>query len=178
MCRDTMCERLLSCLLILVSLSSLAADAPAQDGPGLSGPSVHATDALRDGPDRVTNPSSDSAGVLTVRVVGLESDKGTVRIELTTAKSYGGTGNVRLAERPIQNRTARWTLDDVPHGTYAVALYHDQNSNDELDTNVLGRPQEPYGFSNDARGTMGPPDFEEAAFTLSSDSLSLTITAK
>lgn len=113
-----------------------------------------------------------------VRVVGLESDEGTVRLELTTAQNYGRTGHVRHAERPIRDRTARWTLDDIPYGTYAVALYHDQNDNDELDTNMLGRPQEPYGFSNDARGTMGRPDFEEAAVTLDGDSLSLTITAE
>jgi len=43
---------------------------------------------------------------------------------------------------------------------------------------VFGAPQEAFGFSNNVRGTLGPPDFEEAAFTLESDSLSMTITAK
>lgn len=178
MCCDTISNHLLSCLLVLLPLSALAAAAPAQGGPPPSGPSVYAAATLPDDPNRVTNLPSDSTGVLTVRVVGLESDEGTVRIELDSAQSYGRDASVRLAELPIQNRTARWTLDDVPYGTYAVALYHDQNDNDELDTNFLGRPQEAYGFSNDARGTMGPPDFEEAAFTLDGDSLSLTVTAE
>jgi Uncharacterized protein conserved in bacteria len=117
-------------------------------------------------------------GTLTVHVDGLDSNEGTVRAELTTAQNYDGDGNVRTATLSIQDSTAQWTIDDVPPGTYAVRLYHDENDNGELDTNMFGVPQEPFGFSNDARGSMGPPDFDEAAFTVASDSLSMTITAE
>jgi uncharacterized protein (DUF2141 family) len=123
--------------------------------------------------------SPDSAGgPLSVRIVGLDSDAGTVRIALNDAQNYEGEGNVRAAALSIEDGTTRWTIDNVPPGTYAVRLYHDKNDNGELDTNMFGVPQEAFGFSNDARGTMGPPDFEEAAFTVDSDSLSMTITAK
>ena len=40
-------------------------------------------------------------------------------------------------------------------------------------TFMFGVPQEAFGFS-DARGRFGPTDFEEAAFTLGSNSLSMT----
>jgi Uncharacterized protein conserved in bacteria len=169
MLRDLKLNLLLSCLLVALPL---CAEQGLPSPPHLGGPSADRHSHRGD------RPAADSTGALFVRVVGLNSNDGTVRIEIDTAQSYGSTGNVRLGELPIQNRTVRWTLPDVPYGTYAVALYHDQNDNDELDTDFLGRPKEPYGFSNNARGTMGPPDFEEAAFTLSSDSLSLTISAK
>lgn len=169
MVRSLKPDLLVSCLLVALPL---CAEQAVSSPPYPSAPS-----ADRHG-HRADRPATDSTGTLVVHVAGLTGNDGTVRIELDTAQSYGSAGNARLGELPIQNRTARWTLSDVPHGTYAVALYHDQNGNDELDTNFLGRPQEPYGFSNNARGTMGPPDFEEAAFTLSSDSLSLTISAK
>ncbi len=123
--------------------------------------------------------SSDvPTGTLTVHVDELDSSEGTVRAELTTAQNYDADGNVRAAALSIQDDTARWTLDDVPHGTYAVRLYHDKDDDGELDTNMFGIPQEAFGFSNNARGSMGPPDFEKAAFTLESDSLSMTITAE
>ena len=32
----------------------------------------------------------------------------------------------------------------------------------------LGIPKEQFGFSNNARGTFGPPSFESASFTLDS----------
>jgi Uncharacterized protein conserved in bacteria len=99
---------------------------------------------------------------MTVHVDGLDSDEGTVRAELTTAQSYDANGNLRAAELAIQAKKAQWTIEDVPAGTYAVRVYHDKDNDDELDTNLVGVPQEAFGFSNDARGTMGPPDFEEA----------------
>lgn len=180
MFRDTPFDLLVSCLLVWLPVSLSAAPALVQSARSVSKPPVRATARFPgDSADRGTDGGpADSTGTLTVRVVGLDSDDGNVQVELTTAQNYEGTGSVRRAELPIQDRTARWTLRGVPYGTYAVSLYHDQNDNDELDTNVFGVPQEPYGFSNDARGTTGRPDFEEAAFTLSSDSRSITITAK
>ncbi|MBL7938557.1 MAG: DUF2141 domain-containing protein [Flavobacteriales bacterium] len=63
-------------------------------------------------------------------------------------------------------RTVRVTFPDVTPGTYAVKVFHDINSNGELDTSWIGWPQEPYGFSNDAPVNMGPPSFKLAAITV------------
>lgn len=122
--------------------------------------------------------STASPGTLTVEIVGLDSDDGTVQIALNDETNYEGEGNVRAASLPIDDGTAHWTVPDVSPGTYVVRLYHDANGNGELDTNMFGVPQEAFGFSNDARGRFGPPDFDEAAFTLPSDALSITVTAK
>jgi uncharacterized protein (DUF2141 family) len=45
-----------------------------------------------------------------------------------------------------------------------VSAFHDRNNNGELDKDWLGVPVEDYGASNDARGTFGPPSFEDAKF--------------
>ena len=163
-------------LTLLLGLSSL----PAQCVQRTSARSVRSADsfAAPDAPSATRSPGPDSTGTLLVRVVGLESSAGIVRIALTDANGYESDKNVREATLPIKNERAHWTVEAVPTGTYAVRLYHDENKNGELDTNVLGVPQEAYGFSNDARGRFGPPDFEAAAVTLDSDSLSLTITAE
>ena len=47
---------------------------------------------------------------------------------------------------------------------YAVAAFQDENGDGILNSNVVGMPTENYGFSNDARGLFGPPDFDDAAF--------------
>jgi uncharacterized protein (DUF2141 family) len=60
-------------------------------------------------------------------------------------------------------RTVRVTFTDVRPGTYAVKVFHDINSDRKLNTNWVGWPQEPYGFSNDAPVNMGPPSFKAAA---------------
>lgn len=49
---------------------------------------------------------------------------------------------------------------------FAIALFHDENGNKKLDKNLFGVPTERYGFSNNARGTFGPPSFSESAINL------------
>ena len=57
---------------------------------------------------------------------------------------------------------------EIPAGTYVIGYYIDANENEKLDTNFIGIPKEQFGFSNNARGTFGPPNFESASFTLDS----------
>lgn len=44
---------------------------------------------------------------------------------------------------------------DLPAGEYLFSFYHDINNNGKLDTNFLGIPKEPFGFSN--YSGSGPP---------------------
>ena len=53
---------------------------------------------------------------------------------------------------------------EVAPGTYAIGIFHDANLNNRLDNYFFGVPKEQYGFSNNARGFMGPPSFEAASF--------------
>jgi uncharacterized protein (DUF2141 family) len=66
-------------------------------------------------------------------------------------------------------------VPDLPSGKYAVAAYVDNNRNGKQDKNVLGVPKEIYGFSNDARGMFGPPDFSEAAFDIGENAVTKSI---
>ena len=63
-------------------------------------------------------------------------------------------------------------------GKYAISVYHDVNGNQRLDSNMVGIPSEPYGFSRDARGKMGPPSFDDAAFEVGKDNVNLTLRVK
>lgn len=55
-------------------------------------------------------------------------------------------------------------FEDVPPGTYAVAVSHDLNANGKTDTNFLGMPTEAWGVSNNVRPRLRAPTFAEAAF--------------
>ena len=65
---------------------------------------------------------------------------------------------------------------DLPEGDYALFLYQDLDMDKEMKTNWIGIPKEPVGTSNDAKGKMGPPDFEDALFTVPADGTKLNIT--
>lgn len=53
-------------------------------------------------------------------------------------------------------------LSGLPDGPLAFAVYQDLNQNGRLDTNAVGAPQEPFGFSHHAIGNFGPPRFDQA----------------
>ena len=55
---------------------------------------------------------------------------------------------------------------ELPPGSYAIGIFHDANLNNRLDNYFFGVPREQYGFSNNARGFIGPPSFEDAAFSV------------
>ena len=57
----------------------------------------------------------------------------------------------------------------MPSGAYSVSVYQDRNGNKELDTNLFGVPTEAYGFSNDARGLLSKPSFDDARVTVDED---------
>jgi len=65
---------------------------------------------------------------------------------------------------------------DLKPGKYAVAVFHDLNSNGKMDTNDLGFPIEPFGFSNNASNrTFGPPTFRDIQVSIGSASKKFTI---
>lgn len=76
----------------------------------------------------------------------------------------------------ISNRHAVCEFPSVAPGTYAVSVFHDENSNGKLDTNLMGIPREGVGASNDAKGHLGPPRFDAASFRFAGARLELKIT--
>lgn len=69
--------------------------------------------------------------------------------------------------RPAPAGPTSFRFESVPPGEYAIACFHDENDNAELDTNFLGIPSEGTGASNDAYGLFGPPRYEDARFRVS-----------
>ena len=72
----------------------------------------------------------------------------------------------RNAVLSVDGAVASTTFHDLPCGIYAISSYHDVNGNGKLDSNLFGIPNEPYGFSNNAKAVFGPPDFDAASFRL------------
>ncbi|MBT79635.1 MAG: hypothetical protein CL587_04505 [Alteromonadaceae bacterium] len=64
---------------------------------------------------------------------------------------------------------------DVPEGQYGVMVFQDLDGNNTLNSNLLGIPTEPYGFSTNPH-VMGPPSFDDIAFAVTEANVSLTIT--
>ncbi len=55
---------------------------------------------------------------------------------------------------------------DLKPGKYAIRFYHDENMNRVLDTNLVGKPTEGYGFSNNVTARFSMPLFNKWLFDL------------
>jgi len=108
-------------------------------------------------------------GKVEVTVKNIQELKGTIRMAV-----YSGEGN--FMEKELTSKNVKVTgkevivvFENVKAGEYAISTYHDVDNNNELNTGFMGIPKEPYGFSNDARGTFGPPTYEKAKFKVTGD---------
>ena len=120
-------------------------------------------------------------GSITVHVKGLESSVGNVEIGLYNSESSFAIydQNYKGATVAVTPSGVSYTFRNLPVGTYAVAVWHDENKNKVLDENWIGVPTENYGFSLNKYGTFGPPNFKDVSFKINQGKLTtLTITLK
>jgi uncharacterized protein (DUF2141 family) len=110
---------------------------------------------------------------LTVQVLGARSDKGLVAGALYGSES-SWLGKSLQGEREPAGAKTVLVYRNLQAGSYALSVFHDENGNGKLDSNIAGIPTERYGFSRDARGRMAAPSFADAAFELRGD-MSITI---
>jgi uncharacterized protein (DUF2141 family) len=139
-------------LVLVFSLLSYAAFAPAQSG---------------------------QENLIHVEISGLHNDRGQVMCALfSSAVDFpkGIDKAVGQAKSDFSHGHAVCEFHGIASGTYAVSVFHDENSNGKLDTNFMGIPREGVGASNNAKGHFGPPKFAAAAFHFSGGRLDLKIT--
>jgi uncharacterized protein (DUF2141 family) len=120
-----------------------------------------------------------ASAVLSVRLVGLRSDKGQCGCTLYTAEKGFPKDPSAAAQRTwcaIASKESSCRFAPIPAGTYAVACIHDENGNGTLDTGLFGIPTEGVVASNHAKGFMGPPSFKDARFAFSGAATELRLT--
>lgn len=113
---------------------------------------------------------------INIRVEGIRSAKGQLVVAVFDNRKDFLKKDFRSKTYPItKSGTMEISIENVPSGAYAVSMFQDENSNGSLDTNFIGIPREPYGFSNNPAIRFGPPSFDEARFTHSNSATSLYI---
>ena len=120
-------------------------------------------------PETLNTPTLTTSTItseLTVKVVGLDSDEGMLRIGIYTSEGLWLSQSKFRQSSDIVDGTATVIFENIPSGIYGISTYHDENSNLELDTNFFGIPSEPYASSRGAKGRFGPPKWNDAKFEI------------
>jgi uncharacterized protein (DUF2141 family) len=116
-------------------------------------------------------------------------------VEITIRNVHGAAGRIMVAlyadegaykaERQTMGSMLPATPGEVkavfvglPEGRYGIAVFHDIDGDEKLNTNLLGYPTEPFGFGNDAEVRLSRPAFGETAITVSGAPTHATVTLK
>jgi uncharacterized protein (DUF2141 family) len=137
---------LLSCALLISSAGQLSAQASAT--------------------------STQNASTLTVRVSGIRNANGKIRLALYRDSQFV---EGRQLEIDVTTLSAKTVFTNLPRGVYSVNLFHDENMNSKMDTNLFGMPVEGYGFSNNPARRTGKPGFDETNFPLNQPEAAIEI---
>lgn len=128
---------------------------------------------------RSETDSLTSTHSLTAKVEGLRNSEGVVQFAL-----YNKDGSIpdekyeeyyRIMQAKIVGHSAEVVFKDLPAGTYAVNILHDENKNGQIDKGFI-LPKEGIGFSNYEKISItNRPKFSNASFHLKADT---TLTVK
>ena len=138
--------------------------------------------ACASAPPQAPEPRPTGHGRVEVTMTGFKTEEGTARVAFFLDSRVWPDGDASIfatAVVPISDGQASAVVENGPAGPFAVSVFHDEDSDGELDSVALGIPSEAYGFSGDARNMFGPPSFAQARMELAAgETKQITIQVK
>jgi len=109
--------------------------------------------------------AQEGPNTLTIIVNNLDNSDGNLLVSMFTPEDdwLKESDYAKKIELEGENESLEVTFEGIEPGTYAVSIIHDEDGNGKLNMGAFG-PSEAYGFSNNAKGSFGPPDFEKCTF--------------
>lgn len=106
---------------------------------------------------------------LTIKISNIQKIQGEIKVGVFNKENNFLKDGSAIKNYVIKVKKDSETLviTDLPKGEYAVSMYHDTNSDNKLNTNFIGIPKEPYGFSNNVKPKMAAPKYGDCKFSLS-----------
>jgi uncharacterized protein (DUF2141 family) len=127
------------------------------------------------------NAKANFNGKLTVEIDGLKNKQGQICASIfASSEGFPGDRNHVLRKQctKITETPLTITFNNLKAGSYAVALFHDQNNDRTLNSNILGIPSEGFGFSTNPEILARAPKFSEAAFLVAGPDTNIQIQLK
>jgi uncharacterized protein (DUF2141 family) len=135
--------------------------------------------AAQSAPGGCTGPASSTW--VNVVVNGVRSSTGLVAVTLyadNSRKFLAKGGSMFVGRVRAVAGTTRACVHLPQPGTYALAIYHDENANEKFDRTGIGFPAEGYGFSNNPSTLAGLPAFRSVRLAVPRTGLTSRIQLK
>ena len=121
-------------------------------------------------------------GVLYVKIEGIKNTTGQLNVNLFNSEE-GFPGDYKKAIMMTRVRLTEGAepvieFTGLKSGVYGVAVIHDEDFDNTLDTGLFGIPKEGYGFSTNPKVTTHQPQFNEVKFDFDGKSREIKIMMK
>jgi uncharacterized protein (DUF2141 family) len=114
---------------------------------------------------------------LQIAFTGIETPKGAIMMVLFDSEAaYNAEKPVRAVMVPADATDVKTIVEGLPAGRYAIKSFHDIDGDHQMSVNPYGMPTEPFAFSNNAKGNMGPATWADAAFDVKAGANTHSIT--
>ncbi|MEH2375938.1 DUF2141 domain-containing protein [Nostoc sp.] len=120
-------------------------------------------------------------GKLTVEIDGLKNKEGQVCASIFASSEGFPSDRDRILQKQctkITDTSLTINFENLKAGSYAVAVFHDQNNDVTLNSNIFGIPSEGFGFSSNPEIRTRAPKFSEAAFLVAGRNTNIQIQLK
>lgn len=110
---------------------------------------------------------------LIIRIEGIQILSGNIMIAaFNNQQDFNSKENPSFVNMTkVVDSIQKIDLKDLSDGKYAIAVYHDQNSDEQLNTSSIGIPSEGYGFSGNYNSIFKKPKFKDCKIDIKSDTI-------
>lgn len=122
----------------------------------------------------LSGQAQEQTYTIEVTINNIASNDGSIKIGLCDKKKDFLKKFIKGKSIKAQKGIMTVSFEEIPKGTYAISLIHDEDDNGKLNT-FLMIPSEPYGTSNNAKGNFGPPKWQDAKFDIIDKDIKLSI---
>ena len=123
----------------------------------------------------VSGLSVQAQDCATVEVRNVRPGQGSLMIAAYAGADSYGKKPVTAIRLPAGEAVMSFQLCGLSGNDLALMLFQDLDSDGMMGRNLMGLPTEPYGFSNNARGSFGPPSFQAASVALPTQGLAIEL---
>jgi uncharacterized protein (DUF2141 family) len=102
---------------------------------------------------------------LEIEIIDIRNNSGNIMLQLFDSSKKV----IAQGKKPVMDNKCLFSFTNLNPGKYAVQYFHDENMNSKMETNLVGKPTEGYGFSNNVIGRFGPPPFDKWLFEITAD---------
>lgn len=113
--------------------------------------------------------SYQEKAVLDIKISNIRNHKGVILLSVYTAPDqfpYHPLKTYEVKKDSLAKGIIHTSIRDLSPGQYALGLLDDENRSGQMEYNMIGIPQEGFGFTNNPKLFLKRPDYDRVLFKI------------